>query len=59
MTQWTAGTHTIIKEKTCQNCEGYVLDYLVALLVDANNFPRQAAKASHTICHVGQNKVNI
>ena len=39
----------IMREESCQNKKNCMLDYLIALLDDSNNFSWQAAKTSHTV----------
>ena len=48
-----------MKEKNCQVTKDHMLDYLIALLEDANDFSWQAAKASHGVllCRMEQGEV--
>ena len=48
-----------MKEENCQVTKDHMLDYLIALLEDANNFSWQAAKASHAVllCRMEQGEV--
>ena len=54
-----AGFCRIMKEESCQITKNHMLDYLIALLDDSNNFSWQAAKASHAVllCRMEQGKV--
>ena len=59
ITQFMAGFCRIMKEENCQVTKDHMLDYLIALLDDSNNFSLQAAKASHAVllCCMEQGKV--
>ena len=48
-----------MKEETCQITKDHMLDYLIALLDDSNEFSWQAAKASHAVllCRMEQGEV--
>ena len=48
-----------MKEESCQTTKNHVLDYLISLLDDSNDFSWQAAKASHAVllCHMEQGEV--
>ena len=48
-----------MKEENCQVTKDHMLDYLIALLDDANDFLWQAAKASHAVllCRMQQSEV--
>ena len=49
ITQWMDGfCHIMRDEKNPENKRG-MLDYLISLLDDANNFSWDAAKASHAV----------
>ena len=48
ITQWMAGFCRIMKE-SCQTTKNHMLDYLIALLDDSNDFLWQATKASHAV----------
>ena len=54
-----AGFCRIMKEESCQITKNHMLDYLIALLDDSNDFSWQAAKASHAVllCHMEQGEV--
>ena len=47
--QWMSGFRRILKEDYCQETREHMLDYVIALLDDANDFSWQSAKASHAI----------
>ena len=49
ITQWMAGFGRIMKEETNSEIKDSMLDYLVSLLDDANDFSWDAAKASHAV----------
>ena len=49
ITQWMAGCCRIMQDEENQQTRGHMLDYLIALLDDSNDFLWQAAKASHTV----------
>ena len=59
ITQFMAGFCRIMKEENCQITKDHMLDYLIALLDDSNDFSWQAAKASHAVllCHMEQGEV--
>ena len=59
ITQWMAGFCRIMKEESCQITKNPMLDYLIALLDDSNDFSWQAAKASHAVllCRMEQGEV--
>ena len=59
ITQWMAGFCRIMKEESCQTTKNHMLDYLIALLDDSNDFSWQAAKASHAVllCRMEQGEV--
>ena len=48
-----------MKAESCQVTKDHMLDYLIALLDDSNNFSWQAAKASHAVllCRMEQGEV--
>ena len=60
VTQWVAGFGCIMKEGKNSETKEYMLDYLVALFDDANDFSRDAAKASHAVllCRMEQGEIN-
>ena len=57
--QWVAGFCRIMKEETNSNVKDCMLDYLVALLDDAQDFSWEVAKASHAVllCRMEQGEV--
>ena len=57
--QWMTGFCRIMKEETCQITKDHMLDYLMSLLDDSNDFSWQAAKASHAVllCRMEQGEV--
>ena len=60
MGQWMVGFCKAIQEESCQAQKDHMLDYLVTLLEDANDFSWQAAKASHAVllCRMEQGEIN-
>ena len=48
-TQWVAGFCRIMKEEKNLNSRKNMLDYMISLFDDANNFSWDAAKASHAV----------
>ena len=58
ITQWMAGFCRIMREETCES-KDFMLDYLIALLDDANDFSWQSAKASHAVllCRMEQGEI--
>ena len=59
VTQWVAGFGRIMKEERNSEIKDSMLDYLVALFDDANDFSWDAAKASHAVllCRMEQGKI--
>ena len=59
VTQWVAGFCRIMKEEKSQNFRENMLDYMIALFDDANDFSWDAAKASHAVllCRMEQGEV--
>ena len=49
MGQWVAGFCRAMKEETDQNSKTAMLDYLITLLDDSNDFAWSSAKASHAV----------
>ena len=49
ITQWMAGFCWIMRDEENLQTRGHMLDYLIALLDDSNDFSWQAAKASHAV----------
>ena len=58
--QWVAGFCRIMKEEKDLGVREHMLDYMISLLDDAQDFSWQAAKASHTIllCLMEQGKIS-
>ena len=54
-----AGFCRIMKEEKCDKTKDCMLDYLVALLDDINDFSWQSAKASHAVllCRMEQGEI--
>ena len=59
MPQWMAGFCRTMREETNQNLKDHMLNYLIDLMDDANDFSWGAAKASHAVllCHMEQGEV--
>ena len=59
ITQWMSGFCRIMRDESCQKSKDHMLDYLIALLDDSNDFSWQAAKASHAVllCRMEQGEV--
>ena len=59
ITQWMSGFCRILRDENCQKSKDHMLDYLIALLDDSNDFSWQAAKASHAVllCRMEQGEV--
>ena len=59
ITQWMAGFCRIMRDEESSQTRGYMLDYLIALLDDSNDFSYQAAKASHAVllCRMEQGEI--
>ena len=59
ITQWMSGFCRILRDENCQKIRDHMLDYLIALLDDSNDFSWQAAKASHAVllCRMEQGEV--
>ena len=57
--QWVAGFCRIMKEEKNTDSKEFMLDYLVSLLDDAQDFSWEAAKASHVIllCKMEQGEI--
>ena len=49
ITQWVAGFCRIMKEENHVENKEHMLDYLIQLLEDANDFSSDAAMASHAV----------
>ena len=60
ITQWMAGISRIMKEGKCNESKDCMLDYLIVLLDDANDFSWQSAKASHVVllCCMEQGEIS-
>ena len=59
ITQWMAGFCQIMRDEESLQTRGHMLDYLIALLDDSNDFSWQAAKASHAVllCRMEQGEI--
>ena len=59
MPQWMAGFCRTMREETNQNLKDHMLNYLIDLMDDANDFSWGAAKASHVVllCRMEQGEV--
>ena len=59
MGQWMAGFCRAMREETNQNSKEAMLDYLISLLDDANNFWWTSEKSSHAVllCHMEQGEI--
>ena len=59
ITQWMAGFCRIMREEKCEESKDCMLDYLIALSDDANDFSWQSAKASHAVllCRMEQGEI--
>ena len=59
ITQWVAGFCRIMKEEKNSEIKDSMLDYLVSLFDDANDFSWDAAKASHAVllCRMEQGEI--
>ena len=49
VTQWMSGFCRILRDESCQKTRDHMLDYLIALLDDSNDFSWQAGKDSHAV----------
>ena len=59
VTQWVAGFGRIMKEEKNPQIREHMLDYLVALFDDANDFSWDAAKARQLFCFAEWSKVKL
>ena len=59
ITQWMARFCRIMRDEESSQTRGHMLDYLIALLDDSNDFSWQAAKASHAVllCRMEQGEI--
>ena len=59
ITQFMSGFCRIMREESCQVTKDHMLDYLISLLDDSNDFLWQAAKANHAmlLCRMEQGEV--
>ena len=59
MGQWMAGFCRAMREEIDQNFKTAMLDYLISLLDDCNDFSWSSAKASHAVllCHMEQGEI--
>ena len=55
--QWVTGFCRIMRDEQDKTIQNSMLDYLIALFDDANDFSWDAAKASHAVRYVGWNRV--
>ena len=57
--QWVAGFCQILREEQDSQVKEHTLDYLIALMEDANDFSWDAARASHAVllCRMEQGEV--
>ena len=57
--QWISGFCRILRDENSQKIRDHMLDYLIVLLDDSNDFSWQAAKASHAVllCRMEQGEV--
>ena len=57
--QWVAGFCRIMKEEKNSDSKDFMLDYLVSLLDNAQDFSSEATKASHTVllCQMEQGEI--
>ena len=60
MTQWMAGFCRTMREENDQNLKSHMLNYLIELLDDAQDFSWTVAKASHAVllCRMEQGEVS-
>ena len=59
VTQWVAGFGRTMRDESDPTISQHMLDYLVALMDDANDFSWTSAKASHAVllCRMEQGKI--
>ena len=59
VTQWVAGFGRTIREESDPDLKAHMLDYMIALMDDANDFSWGSAKASHAVllCRMEQGEV--
>ena len=59
VTQWVAGFGRTMRDESDPNLKQHMLDYLIALMDDANDFSWTSAKASHAVllCRMEQGEV--
>ena len=59
ITQWVAGFGRTIREESDPHLKAHMLDYMIALMDDANDFSWGSAKASHAVllCRMEQGEV--
>ena len=60
ITQWVAGFYRIMKEEKNSKFKEHMLDYMISLFEDANDFSWDAAKASHAVllCRMEQGEIS-
>ena len=58
--QWVAGFCRIMREEKNSNVKDHMLDYIISLFDDANDFSWDAAKASHAVllCRMEQGEIS-
>ena len=61
VTQWVAGFGRTIREESDPELKAHMLDYMIALMDDANNFSWGSVKASHAVflCRMELGEVKI
>ena len=59
VTQWVAGFGRTMTDESNPDLKQHMLDYLIALMDDANDFSWTSAKASHAVllCRMEQGEV--
>ena len=61
VTQWVAGFGRTIREESDADMQKHMLDYLISLMDDANDFSWASAKSSHAVllCRRSKGKLQI
>ena len=57
ITQWMFGFCRILRDENCQKIRNHMLDYLIALLDDSNDFSWQAGSHAVLLCRMEQEEV--
>ena len=59
ITQWMAGFYRTLRDENCHTTKDHMLEYLIALLDDSNDFLWQATKARYPVllCRMEQGEV--